>query len=102
MTITIDPSSAGHWLVLLLIAALAGVVVELARRGAIPLGFVGEIAAAAVGAWIGGDLLPARLAIPALAQPAFESVALIPAAVGALLVGFLWGLMGGRSSRRRY
>ncbi|HUS14776.1 MAG TPA: hypothetical protein VM536_07125 [Chloroflexia bacterium] len=101
MTITIGPSDAGHWLVLLLIAALAGLVVELARRGAIPLGFVGEIGFAALGAWIGGDLLPARLNIPALAQPTFENVAVIPAAIGALLVGFLWGLMGGRG-RRRY
>lgn len=98
MTFTINLSDAGHWLVLLLIAALAGLLVELIRGGAIPLRFVGEIAFAFLGAWLGGDLLPGRITLPP--QPVVDGVALIPAAIGALLVGLLWGLLGGR--RRRY
>jgi uncharacterized membrane protein YeaQ/YmgE (transglycosylase-associated protein family) len=94
MTLTLNLSDAGHWLVLLLIAALAGLVVELLRGGAIPLGFVGEIVSAFIGAWIGGDLLQPRIALAP--TPALEGVALVPAAIGALLVGFLWGLLGGR------
>ncbi len=97
MSFTINFSDAGHWFVLLLIAALAGLLVELIRGGAIPLGFVGEVVLAYLGAWVGGDLLPAR--VPALAQPAFDGVALVPAAVGALLVGLVWGLLGGRRGR---
>ena len=60
MTFTLNFSEAGHWLVLLLIAALAGLIVELVRGGAIPLGFVGEIAFAFLGAWLGGDVLQTR------------------------------------------
>jgi len=100
MTFTLNFSEAGHWLVLLLIAALAGLIVELVRGGAIPLGFVGEIALAFLGAWLGGDVLQTRF--PLLPQPAMEGVALIPAAVGALVVGLLWGLLGGRRRRGYY
>src|SRR3954453_23970274 len=98
MTLTINVNDAGHWLVLVLIAALAGLVVELLRGGAIPLGFVGEIIVAFIGAWIASDLLAPRVA--GLGGPVFDGVALIPAVIGALLVGLLWGLLGGR--RRRY
>ncbi len=97
---TINLSDAGHWLVLLLIAAVVGLVVELLRGGGLPLGFLGEIALAGVGAWVGGDLLQTRFVL--MPQPSYEGVALIPAAVGALLLGFLWGLLGGRRKRRSY
>ncbi|HMA36947.1 MAG TPA: hypothetical protein VKY74_21005 [Chloroflexia bacterium] len=100
MTITLNPNEAGHWLVLLLIAALAGLAVEVVRGGGLPLGFVGEIAAAALGAWIGGDLVQAHIVI--MPQPAFQGVALVPAIVGALIIGFLWGLLGGRRRQRYY
>jgi len=39
---------------------------------------------------------------PLLPQPALEGVALIPACVGALIVGLLWGLLGGRRRRGYY
>ncbi len=100
MTITLNMADAGHWLVLVLIAALAGLLVELLRGGQIPLRFVGELVFAGIGAWIGSDLLAARLNI--LLQPTFEGVALVPAAGGALLIGLLWGLLGGRGNRRSY
>lgn len=100
MSLTINLSETGHWLVLVLIAALAGLLVELLRGGAIPLSFVGEILLAFVGAWLGSDLLAPRL--PGLAQPAFDNVALIPAVIGALVVGLLWGMLGGRRRRRYY
>jgi uncharacterized membrane protein YeaQ/YmgE (transglycosylase-associated protein family) len=100
MTLTINVNEIGHWLVLLLIAAVAGLIVELLRGGGLPLGFVGEIALAFVGAWIGGDLLQASYAL--LPDPSYEKVALIPAAVGALLLGFLWGMLGGGRRRSRY
>jgi len=98
MTLTINVSDAGHWLVLVLIAALAGLVVELVRGGAIPLTFIGELIFAFIGAWIGSDVLAPRVA--GLGGPVFDGVALIPAAGIALLVGLLWGMLGGR--RRRY
>ncbi len=97
MTLTIDLSNTGHWLVLLLIAALAGLLVEVIRGGAIPLTFVGEIIFAFAGAWVGGDLLARYL--PGLAQPQLDGVALLPAIAGALVVGFLWGSLGGRRRR---
>jgi uncharacterized membrane protein YeaQ/YmgE (transglycosylase-associated protein family) len=98
MTLTINFSDAGHWLVLVLIAALAGLLVELIRGGAIPLTFVGELLFALLGGWLGSDLLAARLAAPP--GPVYDGVVLIPAAVGALVVGLLWGMLGG--SRRRH
>ena len=100
MTITLNMTEAGHWLVLLLIAALAGLLVELLRGGQIPLRFVGELLFAGIGAWVGSDLVAPRLNL--LLQPAFEGVALGPAVGGALMIGLLWGLLGGRGNRRSY
>jgi uncharacterized membrane protein YeaQ/YmgE (transglycosylase-associated protein family) len=98
MSITLNMSDAGHVLVLVLIAALVGVVVELVRGGSIPLGFVGELLAAGIGAWIGSDLVAARLSL--LTDPAYEGVALVPAVAGALIIGLLWGFLGGRGRQR--
>jgi uncharacterized membrane protein YeaQ/YmgE (transglycosylase-associated protein family) len=97
MTLTIDMAAVSHWAVLLVIAALAGLLVELARGGGMPLGFVGCIAAALVGAWVFSDLLHPRF--PIIPQPTIDNVPLVPAAIGALIAAILWGLLGGRSRR---
>lgn len=98
MSVTLSLSDVGHVLTLVLIAALVGVVVELLRGGAIPLGFVGELLAAGIGAWIGSDLVAARLSL--VLDPAYAGVALVPAVAGALIIGLLWGFLGGRGARR--
>lgn len=100
VTIALTPTDLTHWLVLLIIAALVGLVVEVVRGGAVPLGPLGGIGAALIGAWLAADLLHPRY--PILPQPAFDGVALVPAVVGALILGFLFGLLGGSPRRRGY
>jgi uncharacterized membrane protein YeaQ/YmgE (transglycosylase-associated protein family) len=100
VTIALTPTDLTHWLVLLIIAALAGLVVEVVRGGAVPLGPLGGIGAALIGAWLAADLLHPRY--PVLPQPAFDGVALIPAVVGALILVLLFGMLGGSSRRRGY
>jgi uncharacterized membrane protein YeaQ/YmgE (transglycosylase-associated protein family) len=100
VTIALTPTDLTHWLVLLIIAAVVGLLVEVVRGGAVPLGPLGGIGAALIGAWLAADLLHPRY--PILPQPAFDGVALVPAVVGALILGFLFGLLGGSPRRRGY
>ncbi len=100
VTIALTPTDLTHWLVLLIIAALVGLVIEVLRGGAVPLGPLGGIGAALIGAWLGADLLHPHY--PILPQPAFDGVALIPAILGALILGFLFGLLGGSRKRGYY
>jgi uncharacterized membrane protein YeaQ/YmgE (transglycosylase-associated protein family) len=99
LTFALTPADLTHWVLLLLIAALAGLLVEVLRGGAVPGGPLGGIAAALLGAWLGADLLYPRL--PPLAQPLLDNVALIPAAGGALIVAYVFSLLAGNSGRRR-
>src|SRR5437667_4053483 len=99
LTIALSSADLSHWLVLLLIAALAGRVIALLRGGAMPLGWVGGIGAALIGAWIGAELVAARVALAP--QFNFDGVALVPAALGALVVAFVASLLT-RASRSRY
>ncbi len=100
VTIALNPTDLTHWLVLLIIAALVGLVVEVLRGGAVPLGPLGGIGAALIGAWLGADLLYPRY--PILPPIAFDGVALIPAVLGALILGFLFGMLGGSRKRGYY
>lgn len=100
VTIALTPTDLTHWLVLLIIAAVVGLLVEVVRGGAVPLGPLGGIGAALIGAWLAADLLHPRY--PILPQPVFDGVALVPAVVGALILGFLFGLLGGSPRRRGY
>lgn len=97
MTLTVDMAVVSHWVLLLLIAAVAALLVELLRGGGIPLGFVGGIGSALIGGWAFSDLLHPRF--PVVPQPTIDGVAIVPAAAGALIVALLWGLLGGRGRR---
>ena len=98
MTFTIDQTGFAHWLLLLAIAALAGLLVELLRGGTMPLGFVGGVVSAFIGAWLFSDVLSTRLSFSI--PPTYDNVIVIPAAIGGLLVAFIWSLLGGRGGRR--
>ena len=100
ITLAFNPTDLTHALVLLVIAALCGLIVAVLRGGAMPLGPLGGIGAALVGAWLGADQLTPRL--PPIAQPTFDGVAIVPAIIGALLVAFVFSLLAGSQRRRGY
>ena len=99
VTLAFSQADLLHWLVLIIVAALCGLVIELLRGGAVPLGWLGGIGSALVGAWIGAEILPGRLPLPS--EPAFEGVPLISTVLAALVVAFLFTLLV-RSPQRRY
>lgn len=100
LTIALTPDILTHWLVLILIAALAGLIVEVLRGGAMPLGWVGGVGAGLLGAWLGVEMLATRVAIAP--QLAFDGVPLVPAAIGALVLAFVLSLLGGNRRRGYY
>ena len=97
LLIALTPDLLTRWLVLLFIAAVAGLLVEVVRGGVMPLGPLGGIGAALLGAWVGAEILAAQVALAP--QLAFDGVPLVPAAVGALVLALGFSLLGG--SRRR-
>jgi uncharacterized membrane protein YeaQ/YmgE (transglycosylase-associated protein family) len=100
LTIALTPDLLTRWLVLLLIAALAGLLIEVLRGGAMPLGPLGGIAAGLLGAWLGAEILAAQVALAP--QIAFDGVPLVPAAIGALVLALGLSLLGGSRHRGYY
>ncbi len=74
--------SLRHLIVLTLIAAVAGLAAERVLRRPLPYSFLGPILAAFLGAWLAADVLHLSIA-PDLS---LESIPLVPAALGAIIV----------------
>ncbi len=79
------------WLILLIVAAVAGACGELIAGAKVPGGWIGSILAGLVGAWIGGLLLHFG--------PVIGGIQIIPAIIGAALfvlgIRLLMGLRRG-------
>ena len=100
LTIALTPDLLTRWLVLLLIAAVAGLLVEVVRGGVMPLGPLGGLGAGLLGAWVGAEILAAQIALAP--QLAFDGVPLVPAALGALGLALGFSLLGGNRRRGYY
>ncbi len=81
-----------HLIVLLLVAALCGMIAERLIHSSLPFGWIGAIVAAFVGAWLMVDVL--HLVI--LPQFSIEGLPIISAIVGAIIVVFALSLVAGR------
>jgi len=75
-----------------LVAAVCGLIAERLNRSSLPLGWIGAIVAAFVGAWLMVDVF--HLAI--LPQFSIEGLPIISAIVGAIIVVFAFSLVAGR------
>ncbi len=73
------------FIILLIVAAVAGAIGEMLAGGKVPGGWVGSIVAGLVGAWLGGMLLKIG--------PVIGGVQIIPAIIGAALFVFLLRLV---------
>lgn len=73
------------FIILLIVAAVAGAIGEMLAGGKVPGGWVGSIVAGLVGAWLGGMLLNIG--------PVIGGVQIIPAIIGAALFVFLLRLV---------
>lgn len=82
-------------LVLLLVAALVGLLADALVPGAVPFGWVGAIIVGLIGAWLGGILLGDF-------GPHLAGIYLIPAVIGAVIFSLLLELLLGTFTRRTY
>ena len=73
------------FIILLIVAAIAGACGELIAGAKVPGGWVGSIIAGLVGAWLGGLIIHVG--------PVIEGVQIIPAIIGAALFVFLLRLV---------
>jgi uncharacterized membrane protein YeaQ/YmgE (transglycosylase-associated protein family) len=80
-----------HFLVLLLVGAIAGLIGERLINRGMPFGLIGAIVAGLAGAWLMVDLLHLVIA-PELS---LEGIPLISAILGAAVVVFLVSLVSG-------
>jgi uncharacterized membrane protein YeaQ/YmgE (transglycosylase-associated protein family) len=76
------------FLILLVVAAVAGAIGEMIAGGKVPGGWLGSIIAGLVGAWLGGMLIHVG--------PVLGGIQVIPAIIGAALFVFLIRLVSGR------
>jgi len=81
-----------HLIVLILVAAVIGLIAERLVDRTMPYGIVGAIIVGFLGAWLMVDVLHIVIA-PALAV---EGIPLISALLGAIVVVFLFSLLTGR------
>jgi len=82
-------------LILLLVAALVGLLADTLVPGAVPFGWVGAIIVGLIGAWLGGILLGDF-------GPHLAGIYLIPAVIGAVIFSLLLELLLGTFTRRTY
>ena len=85
---------ATSFLLMLLVAAVVGIIAEILIPGRIPAGLAGAIIAGLVGAWVGGWLFQLVLGTSVVGT-VIEGIAIIPAAVGAAIVVLVFGFMTG-------
>jgi uncharacterized membrane protein YeaQ/YmgE (transglycosylase-associated protein family) len=88
-------------LVLLLIAAVVGWLVDLVAGGRVPLGFFGTILFGLLGAWFAMEIVRPRLPFTLPSEPTFDRVPLVTATLGALVVALIWCALVTRLARRR-
>jgi uncharacterized membrane protein YeaQ/YmgE (transglycosylase-associated protein family) len=81
-----------HLIVLLVVAAICGLIAERLIHGSLPFGSIGAIVAAFVGAWLMVDVF--HLVI--VPQFSIEGLPIISAIVGAIIVVFAFSLVAGR------
>ena len=81
-----------HLIVLLLVAAVCGLLAERLVHSSLPFGLIGAIVAGFVGAWLMVDIF--HLVI--LPQFSIEGLPIISAIVGAIIVVFGVNLVSGR------
>ena len=92
------PTTLPQLLLLLAVACLAAWLSELLAQVAPPLGFVGAVLSAFIGAWLFAALPVAQVE----AEPTFQDIPLIRSFVGALLVACIYGFYFKRQRRRAY
>jgi uncharacterized membrane protein YeaQ/YmgE (transglycosylase-associated protein family) len=80
------------FLILLVVALVAGAIGEMLAGGKVPGGWAGSIVAGLVGAWLGGLLLRVG--------PTVGGIQIIPAIIGAVLFVFLLRLVFSATRRR--
>jgi uncharacterized membrane protein YeaQ/YmgE (transglycosylase-associated protein family) len=90
-----------HFFVLLAIAAIFGYVSVLLAGGRVPLGPVGSIGFALLGAWLAADVLRPQIPLSLPSEPQIDGVMIVSASLGALLLSLLWSLLTARLTRRR-
>jgi uncharacterized membrane protein YeaQ/YmgE (transglycosylase-associated protein family) len=81
-----------HLIVLLLVAAVCGMIAERLIHSSLPFGWIGAIVAAFVGAWLMVDVF--HLVI--LPQFSIEGLPIVSAIVGAIIVVFAFSLVANR------
>jgi uncharacterized membrane protein YeaQ/YmgE (transglycosylase-associated protein family) len=81
-----------HLVVLLLVAAVCGLIAERVVHSSLPFGWIGAIVAGFVGAWLMVDVFHVAI----LPQFSIEGLPIISAIVGAIIVVFAVGLVAGR------
>jgi uncharacterized membrane protein YeaQ/YmgE (transglycosylase-associated protein family) len=79
------------FLILLVVAAIAGACGELIAGGKVPGGWIGSIIAGLIGAWLGGLIVHIG--------PTIEGVQIIPAIIGAALFVVVLRLLMGATRR---
>src|SRR5579859_4940796 len=86
-----------NFIVYLIVAAIVGLVAESLVGWRLPLGFVGAIIAALIGAW----LLTKVLVITGIGDITVYGVPLLRALLGAILLVAVWHLLTYRAGRGR-
>ena len=81
-----------HFIVLLVVAAICGLIAERLIHSKLPFGWIGAMVAAFVGAWLMVDVF--HLVI--LPQFAIEGLPIVSAIIGAVIVVFAFSLVSGR------
>jgi uncharacterized membrane protein YeaQ/YmgE (transglycosylase-associated protein family) len=76
------------FIILLIVAAIAGAIGEMIAGGKVPGGWLGSILAGLIGAWLGSMLLHVG--------PVIGGIQVIPAIIGAAIFVFLVRLLSGR------
>lgn len=79
------------FIILLVVAAIAGAIGELIAGAKVPGGWVGSIIAGLIGAWLGGLIVHIG--------PVIGGVQIIPAIIGAAIFVFLLRLVMGATRR---
>ena len=86
-----------HLVVLVLVAAVCGLIAERVVHSSLPFGWIGATAAGFVGAWLMVDVLHVVI-LPTLS---IEGLPIVSAILGAVIVVVLFSLVAGRLATGR-